>query len=277
MSSPPPSSDSIGAADARRVDEALSRIAPRWTTWVIQTLAQHNRPMPAREVAAALPFTTERAIGQRLPRMQAAGLVTRPDLHGAPYQLSAAGASLSPVHRALSEWSHAHLSLGTMAGAERVEDAVRRLSPLHTTAVLQLLASGPTRFTHIAEETGMDTGSAQYRLHRLQSDGLVTRADPFHGARYLLTDAGRALGPVYASVDHWCNSIAPQRFSSTVAPSKSASRAPSRPVPPGAGSARTAAALRRSPLAPTLFSHAPQPQPWTLTAVSARPPLPRNR
>lgn len=204
-------------------------------------------------------------------------LVTRPNLHGAPYQLSAAGTSLASVHRALSDWSHAHLSLGTMAGAERVEDAARRLSPRHTTAVLQLLASGLTRFAHIAEESGMDTGSAQFRLHRLQSDGLVTRSDPFHGARYLLTDAGRALGPVYATVDHWFNSTAPQSFYSPVAPSQSATRAPSSPVPLGADSTRTAAALRRSPLAPTMFSHAPQSQPWTPTAVAARPSLPRTR
>jgi DNA-binding HxlR family transcriptional regulator len=78
-----------------------------------------------RDVAARLPFVSEQFVGKRLAQMHADGLVTRTGArHGAPYQLSAFGNSLSSVHRALSDWSQAHLSLGKLAGAERVEDAV---------------------------------------------------------------------------------------------------------------------------------------------------------
>ena len=56
------------------------------------------------------------------------------------------------MHQALADWSQAHLSLGKVAGAERVEDAVRRLHLRHSTAVIQALdAGGPMRFVHIAE------------------------------------------------------------------------------------------------------------------------------
>lgn len=188
----------IGSVDAQRVEDALSLIAPKWTTWSAQTLAQQGSPMRVRNVATRLPFVSEQLVGKRLAQMHADGLVTRAaDRHGAPYQLSAFGESLSPVHHALSDWSQANLSLGgQVAGAERVEDAVRRLHLRHSTAVIQVLdAGGPTRVVRIAEEAGLDNGFTRQRLNRLQVDGFVARTGPRHGDPYLLTDAGRALGP----------------------------------------------------------------------------------
>ena len=90
--------------------------------------------------------------------MQVDGLVTRvEDRPGAPYQLSEFGSSLSSVHRALFDWSRAHVRLGQAAGAERIEDALRRLHLRHSTAVLQVLdAGGPMRFVHIANEVGLE-------------------------------------------------------------------------------------------------------------------------
>ncbi|MET9059808.1 winged helix-turn-helix transcriptional regulator [Streptomyces antibioticus] len=91
-----------------------------------------------------------------------------------------------------------------MAEAERVEDAVQRLRLRHSTAVIQVLdAGGPVRFVRIAEGVGLDVGMTRQRLLRLQADGLVTRPGPRHGDPYVLTDAGRELGPVYATVEHW--------------------------------------------------------------------------
>ncbi|WP_371790374.1 winged helix-turn-helix transcriptional regulator [Streptomyces sp. NBC_01471] len=209
MSAPAqPSPSSIGSVDAQRVEDALPLLAPKWTTWSAQTLAQQDHPMRVRDVAARLPFVSEQLVSKRLTQMHTDGLVTRTDgrLRG-PYQLSAIGESLSPVHRALSDWSQATLSLGgKVAGAERVEDAVRRLHLRHSTAVIQVLdAGGPMRFVHIAEEADLDNGFTRQRLNRLQADGLVARTGPRHGDPYVLTDAGRALGPVYAAVEHWSN------------------------------------------------------------------------
>lgn len=266
-----PSASSIGSVDAQRVEDALSLIAPKWTTWSAQTLAQQGRPMRVRDVAARLPFVSEQLVGKRLAQMHADGLVTRADdRHGAPYQLSAFGESLSRVHRALSDWSQTNLSLGEVAGTERVEDAVRRLYLRHSTAVIQVLdAGGPMRFVRIAEGAGLDNGFTRQRLNRLQADGLVTRTGPRHGDPYVLTDAGRALGPVYAAVEHWSNPVAVRRHLSPPAPVTAATRTHTS-VPLGSDGIRTAAALRRSaPVSSALFSHATQPQPRVPAVVTA--------
>lgn len=278
MSTPvQPATSQIGSVDAQRVEDALSLIAPKWTTWSAQTLAQQGGPMRVRDVAARLPFVSEQFVGKRLAQMHADGLVTRAgDRHGAPYQLSGFGNSLSSVHRALSDWSQAHLSLGKVAGAERVEDAVRRLHLRHSTAVIQVLdAGGPARFVHIAKQAGLESSFTRQRLIRLQLDGLVTRTGPRHGAPYVLTDAGRALGPVYAAVERWSNPVAAPR--PAAAPVAAATRTHTG-IPLGPDGIRTAAALRRSTAAPSsLFSHAPQPQPQVPTAVTAQSAPSRGR
>ncbi|MCX4398846.1 MULTISPECIES: helix-turn-helix domain-containing protein [unclassified Streptomyces] len=280
MSAPAQPSASICSVDAQRVEDALSLIAPKWTTWSVQTLAQQDRPMRVRDVAARLPFVSEQFVGKRLAQMHADGLVTRAGArHGAPYQLSAFGHSVSSVHRALSDWSQASLSLGgPVAGAERVEDALRRLHLRHSTAVIQVLdAGGPMRFVEIADEAGLDSGIPGQRLNRLQADGLVARTGTRHGDPYVLTDAGRALGPVYAAVEHWSTPISTRRNSPPPAPVTAATRTR---IGPSLGSddIRAAAALRRSAAAPgSLFSHAPQPQPRVPAAVTAQSAPSRGR
>ncbi|MCT9112393.1 winged helix-turn-helix transcriptional regulator [Streptomyces mirabilis] len=278
MSAPAqPAASQIGLVDAQLVEEALSLIAPKWTTWSAQTLAQQDGPMRVRDVAARLPFVSEQFVGKRLAQMHDDGLVIRAgDRHGAPYQLSGFGSALSPVHRALSDWSHAHLPLGKVAGAERVEDAVRRLHLRHATAVIQVLdAGGPMRFVHIAEQAGLDNSFTRQRLIRLQLDGLVTRTGPRHGDPYVLTAAGRALGPVYAAVEHWSDPVAAPR----PAPVRVAAATRTHTgIPSGSDGIRTAAALRRSTAAPnSLFSLAPQPQPRVPVAVAAQSASSRGR
>ncbi|MEV4881370.1 winged helix-turn-helix transcriptional regulator [Streptomyces cyaneofuscatus] len=279
---PQSSAASIGSVDAQRVENAFSLIAPKWTTWSAQTLAQQGSPMRVRDVAAGLPFVSEQLVGKRLAQMHADGLVTRiGDRHGAPYQLSAFGASLSQVHHALSDWSQAHLSLGgRVAGAERVEDAVRRLHLRDSTAVIQALdagGGGSMRFVHIAEEVGLDRGWTRQRLNRLQVDGVVARTGPRHGDPYVLTDAGRALGPVYAAVEHWSDPVATQDRSAPPTLTAPATRTHTG-VPLGADNVRTAAALRRSAAAPSaVFSHAPQPQPRVPAAVTTQSAPGRGR
>lgn len=270
---------SIGSVDARRVEDALSLLGPKWTAWSAMTLAQEGRPMRVRDVAARLPFVSEQFVGKRLATMHADGLVTRTDdRRGAPYRLSMLGESLAPVHRTLSDWSRAHLSLGRIAEAERVEDALNRLHLRHSTAVIQILdAGGPMQFGHIAEEAGLDNSSARQRLLRLQADGLVTRTGSRHGEPYVLTDAGQALGAVFATVEHWSDPVAARRTWSAPAGVAATTRTHT-DVRMSADTARTAAALRRSAAAPSaLFSHAPQPQPRVPAAVTARSAPGRGR
>ncbi|WP_326765316.1 winged helix-turn-helix transcriptional regulator [Streptomyces sp. NBC_01591] len=270
---------SIGSVDAQRVEGALSLLEPRWTTWTAMILAQGNRPMRVYDVAAQLPFISEQFVGKRLATMRTAGLVTREDARrGAPYRLSMLGESLHPVHRTVSDWSHAYLPLGRMPEAERVEDALSRLHLRHSTAVIQVLdEGGPMRLGHIAERADLGNQFARVRLVRLQADGLVTRTGPRHGDPYILTDAGQALGAVYASVEHWSNPLTERRTSPAPRPIPAATRTHTG-VPLEVDGARTAAALRRSAVAPTsLFSHAPQPQPRVPAAVTAQSAPGRSR
>ncbi|MFJ3283064.1 winged helix-turn-helix transcriptional regulator [Streptomyces halstedii] len=191
------------------------------------TLAQVNGPVRVRDVAAQLPFVSEQFVGKRLATMHADGLVIRDDdRRGAPYRLSALGTSLAPVLRTVSDWSRTHLSQEPMAEAERVEDALRRLHLRHSTAVIQALdsADGQMRFVHIAEAAGLDNGIARQRLVRLQADGLVTRTGFRHGDPYVLTDAGQALGAVYASVEHWSQPFALRGGTAAPLPAAAATR-----------------------------------------------------
>jgi DNA-binding HxlR family transcriptional regulator len=164
-----------------------------------------------------------------------------------------------------------------VAGAERVEDAVRRLHLRHTTAVIQALDAGPMRFVHLSEAVGLDDPYTRQRLVRLTDDGLVTRTGPRHGDPYMLTAAGRALGPVYAAIEHWIDPTASTRPTAPVVPVVTATRT-HRTAPPGPDGIRTAAALRRSPVAPSgLFSHAPVPQPRVPATITAQSSPSRNR
>ncbi|WP_405185108.1 winged helix-turn-helix transcriptional regulator [Streptomyces albidoflavus] len=273
-----PPTFSIASIDAQRVEEALARIGPKWTTWTAMTLAQVNGPVRVRDVAAQLPFVSEQFVGKRLATMHADGLVIRDDdRRGAPYRLSALGTSLAPVLRTVSDWSRTHLTQEPMAEAERVEDALRRLHHRHSTAVIQALdsADGQMRFVHIAEAAGLDYGLARQRLVRLQADGLVTRTGSRHGDPYVLTDAGQAFGAVYASVEHWSQPFA---LRSATAPVAATRTHVGIPLETGAHSARTAAALRRSAAASNvMFSHAPQPEPRVPAAVTAQSAPGRGR
>lgn len=269
MSSPVhPLTSALGAIDPQRLEDALGLIAPKWTTWTAQVLAGHDGPMRRRDIAARLPFVGEDSIAKRLGQMYADGLVMRTDDRpGAPYRLTALGRTLAPVHQALADWSQDQLIPGPMAAAGRAEDAVRRLHLRHTTAMIKILGAGPARFVHLMDQTGLDTGSTRQRLLRLQADGLVTRTGPRHGDPYVLSDAGRALGPVYAAVAHWSDPTARHRTASIPAKAATRTDTTAAPVP---DPARTAAALRRSPTVPGgLFSHAPQPQPRVPAAVTS--------
>jgi len=266
-----PSAALIGSVNTQRVEDALSLIAPRWTTWVVQTLAQEGGALRVREISARLPFVRETFLSARLAQMHADGLLTRTGDRLAPYRLSDAGESLQWVHSALADWSQNNLPLGETARAERIEDAAHRLHLRRTTAVVQALdANGPMRFSHIAEEAGLGPGTVLPRLRRLQADGLVIQTGSRHGDPYALTDAGRALGPVYAAVEHWSDTTAAPNHPSPQARVAEVTQARTG-APAEPDHSRTAAALRRSTIASNvLFSHAPQPQPQVPAAVTAQ-------
>lgn len=193
----------ISSTEARHVEETLRLIGRKWSTCVIETLTQQRAAIRVCDIAAHLPFVGN--IYGILATMHSAGLVTQSGDHtGVSYQLSQRGRDLFPVHRALSEWSQQHFSLGEMAAAERAEDAARRLHLRQSTAVVQALdIHGSMPLIRVAEETGLGQQYALRRLERLHIDGVVARSGPHIGAPHVLTDAGRALGPVYAAAERW--------------------------------------------------------------------------
>lgn len=70
----------ILAVDAQRVEDSLSLIAPKWTTWVAQTLAWQGRPMRVREVAARMPLVSDQLVAKRLMQMHTDGWSPEPTI-----------------------------------------------------------------------------------------------------------------------------------------------------------------------------------------------------
>ncbi|TQF02022.1 hypothetical protein E6W39_06695 [Kitasatospora acidiphila] len=247
-------SAAITVADPQRVEDVLRRLSPRWTTQVVHTIAKYGPEMRVRDLTQHLPSVGQPFVSKRLATMHAAGLVVRDAEFDrtAPYRLTRQALTLGPVYRSLAQWSAENVAQGRWGREDRIEDALRRLQPLNTTKVVQLLSEeGATRFTRLAEAVGVKEQLMVPRLTQLQADGLVTRTGPRHGDPYTLTEAGRALGPVYAAIQRWDNRHSP----SPTAPVPTAVRTLTDPAV-----ARTAAALRRTAVPTALFSHAQQPR-----------------
>ncbi|MCX4751244.1 winged helix-turn-helix transcriptional regulator [Kitasatospora sp. NBC_01287] len=258
------------SADPQRVENALQQLAPKWTTAFVHTIAKYGPEMRIRDLSHYFPSISQQNIGKRLGTMTEAGLVVRDAEFDrtAPYRLTSRALTLGPVYRAVAQWSSDHVDRGTRGRADRIEDALQRLQPVNTTKVVQLLTeNGSMRFTHVAEAAGVYEQLMTQRLARLQADGLVTRTGNRHGDPYTLTDAGRALGPVYATVQRWEDRNAP----APTTPAPTAVRTLGSAVN-GADGIRTAAALRRTTVPAALFSHSSQPQPRVPATATAPGP-----
>lgn len=186
------------------ITQAICRLAPRWTTWTLQTVQQHG-PMRLGDINSALPWVGVQAMARVVRRLEASGLLERPQ-HGV-YDLSPLGRNAQLAHRALATWHHAQFTDRgpVLADAERTEDALRRLSDKGTIAVLEALEQhGPLPGSELGATAGLATGSLHHRIQQLQTDGLITRTSPFsgRGAEYALTRATQRLTPVYSDSRH---------------------------------------------------------------------------
>jgi DNA-binding HxlR family transcriptional regulator len=238
------------------ITQAIGRLAPRWTTWTLQTVQQHS-PVRLGDINSALPWIGVQAMARVVRRMEASDLLERPQ-HGV-YDLSPLGRSAQHVHRALAAWQHSQFTDHgpVLADAERTEDALRQLSGKGTIAVLEALKQdGPLPSSELGATAGLATGSLHHRMQQLQADGLITRTSPFsgRGAEYTLTPAAQALTPVYAELSAFArdgeSAPSPSEFERRTTPHSAAD------------TVRATAAVRRSPaITPGSFSHAPDPQP----------------
>ncbi|MGW3185042.1 winged helix-turn-helix transcriptional regulator [Kitasatospora sp. NPDC001119] len=254
----------MSTADAQRVETVLHRIAPKWTTHVVHTIAKYGPEMRVADVAQHVTALSPSYVSKRLASMSEAGLVTRDGAfdRASPYRLSSSARTLGPVYRTLAQWSSDHIDHTPQGRYDRIEDALQRLQLPGTTETVRLFAEhGSMRLPQLAERLGTSEQFAATRLNRMQADGLVARTGDRHGAPYVLTDAGEALGPVHTALQQWDS-----RHTTALAPVVPAAE---RTLNSPAQSARTAAALRRSAAPSSLFSHPPVPPPRVPTAVTA--------
>ncbi|MFE7318248.1 winged helix-turn-helix transcriptional regulator [Streptomyces sp. NPDC057555] len=184
----------------------------------------------------------------------------------ATYELSPAGAqAVIGVHRHLAQWHHDHFPATGMAEAERIEETLRRLSPVGTSAVLGALAQyGQMGYSEIHRATGLNISSTHRRLQRLGQDGIVARTSGERGAHYTLTPAAHDLSVTYQALAIW----APPTPAPVPARPQQADTHRQRST----GATCAGVALGRSPAAvPSLFSDAPEPPtpvPAHVTAIS---------
>ncbi len=255
----------MSAHNAALVSKAIDRLAPRWTTWTLQTITQHGQMTPTK-LTAALPRLTAANSSHILRRMHTNGLLDRPGF--GVYEVASSGRHAHSVHRTLASWHRTHSGAGglAVAEAERTEDTLRRLRGDGAVDILHTLSQhGPLQHGVLHKASGLASSSFYNRLHQLQQDQLLARTGSSFRAAYTLTPAAQALGAVYAE-------LAAFESKSPLVPVQH------RPALTAASTARASAAVRRTHTAvPGLFSHAPAPQPHVPAHVTARSHPSRTR
>ncbi|MEX0993281.1 MAG: helix-turn-helix domain-containing protein [Solirubrobacterales bacterium] len=102
--------------------EAIELIGRRWTGAVVQAL--FAGPTHFSEIAQVVPQISDRLLSTRLKELEAAGIVSRCVVDGAPvhveYQLTAKGRALEPALFAIKSWAREWLELTPGDGASTV-------------------------------------------------------------------------------------------------------------------------------------------------------------
>ncbi|WP_405833282.1 winged helix-turn-helix transcriptional regulator [Streptomyces sp. NBC_00105] len=210
----------LPSTDLPRVAEALEMIAPRWSVWVLMTLASQPGPLRYTKLKEHLPWLGDGQLHPRLRALSKAGLVERTAqtrLH-VTYGLTARGRDLMPSLTALAGWGDAHLEknllLNRVTGkseperipaAQNAEDTLAVIGHRHATVLLWTLkARGTTTMAALSAEAMTDhSPSAIYSpIRRLIDDGIVSvsRDDV---ASLQLTAPGQALAPIYRALSAW--------------------------------------------------------------------------
>lgn len=200
-----PSSTPTAAADnagLRHVGHALAQLAPRWRTWVLQTLAQNEHGMARKEVTAVLPFLPSGSQHHVLTGLTKAGLIdrrTNPE-GSLNYRLTTAGRSALPIHQDIADWARRHVCPGeALPLAEAAEIGfvqIMGVNTLDTVAAVQ--AAGQATAADLADvrpdATRVEHASYLYDAYHL---GLLDRVER---GRYQLSPAARDLEPVLAGL-----------------------------------------------------------------------------
>ncbi|MER5786403.1 helix-turn-helix domain-containing protein [Streptomyces mobaraensis] len=202
--------------DLSRVTETLEMIAPRWSVWVLMTLAE--QPLRYAEIKPKLPWLADGQLHPRLRKLTDAGLVERTAYapRHVTYGLTDRGAELLPVLTVIAAWGNTHLEknlvLNAKTGeleperipaADNIEDALALLTPRHATPLLWALkARGAASVRELAAEAmpGYSLSTAYPPLRQLIDDGLVEVTDT---SAFRLSTTGQALASVYGALSAW--------------------------------------------------------------------------
>jgi len=94
-----------------------------------------------------------------------------------------------------------------------IADALELVGERYSLLIVRELSRGVTHFNEIRDNIGSPRETLAHRLRKLEEVGVITRRQySEHPPRdeYLLTDAGRALDPVLASLRSWGEQYAAQ-------------------------------------------------------------------
>lgn len=238
------------AADAiepQSVSRAISQLAPRWRTWILQTLAQHEEGMASGKLAAALPFMHSGPQHYAVTGLTRAGLIDRPAnpdrLNGRLYRITDAGRMALPVHEAIADWARRHVCPGeALPMAEAAEIGFAQIMGVNTVQTLAAVRAAGVASAPDLAALRRDAKRADYsnRIQIAYELGLLDRVDR---GRYELSPAARDLEAVLARLAEF----AARRTTTPAAPPvRSAGHAATSEVhdasPRTTGSARAAAA-----------------------------------
>ncbi|MDH6111343.1 DNA-binding HxlR family transcriptional regulator [Kitasatospora sp. MAP12-15] len=264
------------AHQAGPIQRSVELVSPRWSVWVLQSLAGADA-MRHADLQAALPMVNDTTLHRRLQQMDEAGLVHR-SRQGRTnsYALTGAGKALEPVLDTLWDWGRLHQGTHQpKARAQVIEEALAPLSYSFATDILLELEHGEAYWSDILQV--LPAGSAGHRVAALEQQGLVARDGEPRNQRYHLTSAGRALEPFFDAAEDWAHAHLPgaprpPAASPAMAAALAASRPAASPAPTEqrAEASRAQAARLRSATSRLVFSHQPEPQPAPLI-ISAAP------
>jgi DNA-binding HxlR family transcriptional regulator len=103
--------------------EVLAALSDKWLTLVVSALA--DGPLRHSELARIIAGASQKMLTQTLRKLERDGLVVRTVTASVPprvdYELTALGADLVPLQRAIKDWAEAHI--GAIHSARREHDA----------------------------------------------------------------------------------------------------------------------------------------------------------
>lgn len=195
-------------------------LAPRWSAWVLMTLAARSEPLRYSAVKGHLPWLADGQLHPKLRALGEAGLVERTEhsrMH-VTYGLTGRGRELQPVLAALAAWGDTYLEkdlvlnratgrheMERIPAAQNAEDTLAVLSHRYATVLLWTLKwRGPSTMAALSTQAipGLGPSTLYGPIRRLIDDGLiaVTRGDE---AVLQLTAPGQALAPLYRALSAW--------------------------------------------------------------------------